>query len=288
MVAAVYFTPWIGYRLLKVHDRGAGDYNGFNSRHYRAIRALVAWCVRRGWLVVVLTFGALIASIASFALIPKQFFPTSNRPEILVDLWLPEGSSFEEVEREAKRLEQQLSKDPDLAYVATFIREGVPRFYLPLDQQLRNQKFREENQAPLIPAAVRRHIGADPFDQPADSRVRSMGMLPGDFQHLVDQREVGNACRHSACRLGSLVFLFLDQLLTGPFVGGLVLHLSTAMHKSFRRGFRGDVISTQKPFAMDLLGLCEGCDRRKQPLLQADKSEHSRPPSGGDWRCGPG
>jgi multidrug efflux pump len=139
--AAVYFTPWIGYRLLKVHDRGAGDYDAFNSRPYRAIRALVAWCVRRRWLVVVLTFGALIASIASFALIPKQFFPTSNRPEILVDLWLPEGSSFEEVEREAKRLEQQLSKDPDLAYVATFIGEGVPRFYLPLDQQLRNQNF---------------------------------------------------------------------------------------------------------------------------------------------------
>ncbi len=90
---------------------------------------------------MVLTFGALIASIASFTLIPKQFFPTSNRPEILVDLWLPEGSSFEEVEREAKRLEQQLSKDPDLAYVATFIGEGVPRFYLPLDQQLRNQNF---------------------------------------------------------------------------------------------------------------------------------------------------
>jgi multidrug efflux pump len=139
--AAVYFTPWIGYQLLKVHDRGAADYNGFNSRPYRAIRALVAWCVRRRWLVVVLTFGALIASIASFALIPKQFFPTSNRPEILVDLWLPEGSSFEEVEREAKRLEQQLSKDPDLAYVATFIGEGAPRFYLPLDQQLRNQNF---------------------------------------------------------------------------------------------------------------------------------------------------
>jgi multidrug efflux pump len=131
--AAVYFTPWIGYRLLKGHHREAGDHNVFNSRPYRAIRAFVAWCVRRRWLVVVLTFGALIASIASFALIPKQFFPTSNRPEILVDLWLPEGSSFEETERQAKRLEQQLSKDPDLAYIATFIGEGAPRFYLPLD-----------------------------------------------------------------------------------------------------------------------------------------------------------
>ena len=102
---------------------------------------MVAWCVRRRWLVVGLTFGALAASIASFSLIPQQFFPTSNRSEILVDLWLPEGASFEETEREARRLEQQLTGDPDLAYVTTFIGEGAPRFYLPLDQQLRNQNF---------------------------------------------------------------------------------------------------------------------------------------------------
>ena len=139
-LAAIYFTPWIGYRLLKVHDRGASDHDLFNSRPYRAIRALVAWCVRRRWLLVS-TLATLIASIASFAFIPQQFFPTSNRPEILVDLWLPEGASFQETERESLRLEQQLSRDPDLAYVTTFIGEGAPRFYLPLDQQLRNQNF---------------------------------------------------------------------------------------------------------------------------------------------------
>jgi multidrug efflux pump subunit AcrB len=139
--AAVYFTPWIGYKLLRVHDGGAHDHNVFDSRPYRAIRAVVGWCVRRRRTVVILTFAALAASIAGFVLIPKQFFPTSNRPEILVDLWLPEGSSFQEVEREAKRLEQQLMHDPDLRYVTTFIGEGAPRFYLPLDQQLRNQNF---------------------------------------------------------------------------------------------------------------------------------------------------
>src|SRR5262249_51349838 len=69
------------------------------------------------------------------------FFPTSNRSEVLVDLWLPEGSSFGDVERAAKRLEQQLSSDPDLSYVATFTGEGAPRFFLPLDQQLRNPNF---------------------------------------------------------------------------------------------------------------------------------------------------
>src|SRR5215813_4963195 len=139
--AAVYFTPWIGYRLLRSHGRGASDHSVFASRPYRAIRAVVAACVRRRVLVVALTFVALVAIIASFALIPKQFFPTSNRSEILVDLWLPEGSSFAETEREAKRLEQQLSDNPDLSYVATFVGEGAPRFYLPLDQQLRNQNF---------------------------------------------------------------------------------------------------------------------------------------------------
>ena len=141
--AAVYFTPWIGYRLLKVrkHKKADDAHGAFDSRPYRAIRAVVAWCVRRRRTVVALTFAALLASIASFALIPQQFFPTSNRPEILVDLWLPEGASFAETERDAKRLEQRLLKDPDLAYVVSFIGEGAPRFYLPLDQQLKNQNF---------------------------------------------------------------------------------------------------------------------------------------------------
>jgi multidrug efflux pump subunit AcrB len=139
--AAVYFTPWIGYRLLEARGRKGGHREAFDSRPYRAIRAVVAWCVRRRRTVVVVTVAALAASIASFAFIPKQFFPTSNRPEILVDLWLPEGTSFAETERDAKRLEQRLLKDPDIAYVASFIGEGAPRFYLPLDQQLKNQNF---------------------------------------------------------------------------------------------------------------------------------------------------
>jgi multidrug efflux pump subunit AcrB len=145
--AAVYFTPWIGYRLLRARPHTpAPDRPGtFDSRAYRSIRAIVSWCVRHRRTVVVVTVAAFAVSLASFAVIPKQFFPTSNRPEILVDLWLPEGTAFAETEREAKRLEQQLLGDPelapDLASVTTFIGEGAPRFYLPLDQQLKNQNF---------------------------------------------------------------------------------------------------------------------------------------------------
>jgi multidrug efflux pump subunit AcrB len=139
--AAVYFTPWIGYRLLRARKAGGVHHAAFDSRAYRAIRAVVSWCVRRRRTVVGLTLAAFLASIVSFAFIPKQFFPTSNRPELLVDLWLPEGAAFAETERDAKRLEQLLLKDPDVAYVTTFIGEGAPRFYLPLDQQLKNQNF---------------------------------------------------------------------------------------------------------------------------------------------------
>jgi multidrug efflux pump subunit AcrB len=140
--AAVYFTPWIGYRLLKARRPRAGHHGGaFNSLPFRIIRAIVAACVRWRKTVVVLTVGALLASIASFAFIPQQFFPTSNRNEVLLDLWLPEGSSFADTEREAKAVEARLLKDPDLDYVVAFIGEGAPRFYLPLDQQLKNQNF---------------------------------------------------------------------------------------------------------------------------------------------------
>jgi multidrug efflux pump subunit AcrB len=142
--AAVYFTPWIGYRLLKPR-RGAGHHEAFDTLPFRMIRSVVAWCVRWRKTVVAMTVGALAASIASFAFIPQQFFPTSNRPELLVDLWLPEGSSFADTEREAKAVEARLLEDPDLApelsYVAAFIGVGAPRFYLPLDQQLQNQNF---------------------------------------------------------------------------------------------------------------------------------------------------
>jgi multidrug efflux pump subunit AcrB len=140
--AAVYFTPWLGYNILKVRPSTSdGHRDVYQSRVYRLIRATVEGCVRRRGVVVALTVGTLGLSIASFAFIPKQFFPTSNRPEILVDLWLPVGTSFEETAREASRLEQQLVGHADLASVTTFIGEGAPRFYLPLDQQLRNQNF---------------------------------------------------------------------------------------------------------------------------------------------------
>src|ERR1700750_1866653 len=80
-------------------------------------------------------------SLWAFQFIPQNFFPQSSRPEILVDLWLPEGTSIKEVETQAKALEARMMDDHDKKFVATYIGEGAPRFFLPLDQQLRNPNF---------------------------------------------------------------------------------------------------------------------------------------------------
>ena len=103
--AAVYFTPWLGHLILKErpHD-GAGHRNVYDTRFYRRLRGIVAWSVRRRGLVLAMTFVAFGAGLFAFSIIPQNFFPQSSRPEILVDLWLPEGTGTAEVERAGQGL----------------------------------------------------------------------------------------------------------------------------------------------------------------------------------------
>ncbi|MFP3740563.1 hypothetical protein, partial [Burkholderia sp. SIMBA_019] len=74
-------------------------------------------------------------------LVPQQFFPSSDRPELLVDVRLPEGASFDATLREAKRLEKVLVGRPEIDHSVNFVGTGAPRFYLPLDQQLTQPNF---------------------------------------------------------------------------------------------------------------------------------------------------
>ncbi|MBW9054050.1 efflux RND transporter permease subunit [Rhizobium mesosinicum] len=138
---AVYFTPWLGYMILKQRHHAGEHHDVFDTRFYRGLRRTVAWAVRHRVVVLALTLGTFVASLWSFQFIPQNFFPQSSRPEILVDLWLPEGTSIKQVEVEAKALEARMMDDPDKKFIATYIGEGAPRFFLPLDQQLRNPNY---------------------------------------------------------------------------------------------------------------------------------------------------
>ncbi len=115
--------------------------NPYDTPFYARFRALVAWCVRHRKTVILVTVLAFVGSVAMFRFIPQQFFPSSTRLELMVDLELAEGSSLVATEAAAKRLEAKLDGHPDIVNYVAYIGTGSPRFYLPLDQKLPQANF---------------------------------------------------------------------------------------------------------------------------------------------------
>jgi len=139
-VVAVIFTPFIGYKLLP--DPKAGhSHDVYGGGIYRVVRPVIAWCVRHRWIIIAITVACFLAAGAGFRFVQQQFFPSSNRPELMVDLRLPQGASFAATEAEALQLEALLKGDPDIVNFTTYVGAGAPRFYLPLDIQLPADNF---------------------------------------------------------------------------------------------------------------------------------------------------
>ena len=140
-LVSVYFVPYLGTLLLKVppHVQAAGVDEGkphemFDSPFYNRFRKAVNWCVNYRWITIGVTLVIFALGIIGMGKVQQQFFPDSSRPEIMVDIWFPEGTSFAANELTAKRVEQRLMREAGVRSVSTWIGSGVPRFYLPLDQ----------------------------------------------------------------------------------------------------------------------------------------------------------
>jgi multidrug efflux pump subunit AcrB len=135
-IVSVYFVPYLGTLLLKVkpHDPDAPPHELFDTRFYNSFRRAVNWCVQHRWLTIGATVFIFALGIFGMGKVQQQFFPDSSRPEIMVDIWFPEGTSFLANEEVAKRVEQRIMKEEGVKTVSTWIGSGVPRFYLPLDQ----------------------------------------------------------------------------------------------------------------------------------------------------------
>ncbi|TAJ42937.1 MAG: efflux RND transporter permease subunit [Reyranella sp.] len=136
---AVLFTPWLGYRLLpqpKVHH--ADPYQG---RLYTLFRRVLVWCVTWRKTTIAITALAFLGSMGLMGLVQKQFFPTSNRPELIVDMRLAQGASFAATNAEVKKLEALLGADPDVSHYTAYVGAGSPRFYLPTVPELANASF---------------------------------------------------------------------------------------------------------------------------------------------------
>ncbi|QGZ61422.1 efflux RND transporter permease subunit [Paraburkholderia acidisoli] len=149
--AAVVLIPLLGYRLLperKADPNAAHDahpehheHEIYDTRFYGRLRGWIGWCIERHVIVLVLTLVLFVIALAGFTLVPQQFFPSSDRPELLVDVRLPEGAAFDATLRETKRLETLLKGRPEIDHAIDFVGTGAPRFYLPLDQQLQQPNF---------------------------------------------------------------------------------------------------------------------------------------------------
>jgi multidrug efflux pump subunit AcrB len=139
-VVAVTFTPYIGFILLRVqpHAAGAGAHHGshdvFDTPGYRRFRRIVTWCVTFRMTTIALSLAVFALGVFGFKFIEKQFFPDSSRPELMVEMWLPEGTSFAANEALVKKFEGWVRRQPELDSVTSYVGTGSPRFYLPLDQ----------------------------------------------------------------------------------------------------------------------------------------------------------
>ncbi|MCV0370162.1 efflux RND transporter permease subunit [Filomicrobium sp.] len=135
---AVIFAPLLGVAILKPPKAEQDKEPGFVFRTYRSF---LTQAMRAKWLTLAATAALFVGAVLALPLIPRQFFPSSDRPELLVDLSLPQNASIYASEDVAKRFDDLLAKDEDVARWSTYVGRGAIRFYLPLNVQLPNDFF---------------------------------------------------------------------------------------------------------------------------------------------------
>ena len=134
---AVVFAPLLGVVILRPPKKKEGG-PGFV---FRAYRAFLSGAIKVKYLTIAVTIGLFVASLLAMPLIPRQFFPSSDRPELLVDLSLPQNSSIYASESAVERFDALLKGDPDVDRWSSYVGRGAIRFYLPLNVQLPNDFF---------------------------------------------------------------------------------------------------------------------------------------------------
>jgi multidrug efflux pump len=167
--AAVLFVPYLGDKLLPDFNAGparkapwhqrlwarlrsqpapqppahpaGGHHDPYQTRFYQGFRRWVDACVTYRKTVIAATAGIFVLSALLFKAVPQQFFPPSNRAEILVDIKLEEGASLQATEAAVEKVERFLSQQPGIDNFTAYVGTGSPRFYLPLDQQLPQASF---------------------------------------------------------------------------------------------------------------------------------------------------
>jgi multidrug efflux pump subunit AcrB len=141
-VVAVVFTPYLGAKLLPNIVKSAGGHHAiYDTPRYNRFRRLLGWVIRRKWLVAGGVAGAFFIAVLGMGIVKKQFFPTSDRPEVLVEVQLPYGTSIAETSAASAKVEAWLAKQPEARIVTAYVGQGSPRFYLAMAPELPDPSF---------------------------------------------------------------------------------------------------------------------------------------------------
>ena len=135
-------TPYLAVKMLPKdfgqHHHGADPYG---TPFYRKLRGWIDFALEKRWLIIAATAGALVLALAGMKYVPQQFFPNSERPELILDLRMKEGSSFQATTEQVKRMEAILKKEEDVKFFTAYTGAGSPRFYLALSPELPNPGY---------------------------------------------------------------------------------------------------------------------------------------------------
>ncbi|MBP2645711.1 MAG: acriflavin resistance protein [Firmicutes bacterium] len=141
-VVAGTATPLLGYLLIKVklHEHGEAT-DIYDKKFYRMFKDILVWCLTHRKIVLTATAVSFLGSVALLGLVKQEFFPASSRPELMVDMRLPEGASQVATEQEVQRFSSLIQGDPNIVSYTYYVGEGAPRFVLTATPTLPNTSF---------------------------------------------------------------------------------------------------------------------------------------------------
>ncbi len=141
-IVAVTFTPYLGVQLLPAIRPVPGGHRAiYATPRYERFRALVRRAIASKWIAAGGVVAALLLSLLGMGLVKQQFFPISERPELITEIYLPEGSSIEATETATRKVEQWLRAQPEANVVTSYVGQGAPRFFLSLSPELPDPAF---------------------------------------------------------------------------------------------------------------------------------------------------
>jgi multidrug efflux pump subunit AcrB len=141
-IVAVAFTPYLGVKLLPNIPKHEGGHAAiYDTPRYNRFRQLLGTVIGRKWLVAGSVIGAFVVAVLGMGLVKKQFFPTSDRPEVLVEVQMPYGTAIEQTSAATAKVEAWLAKQPEAKVVTAYIGQGAPRFFLALSPELPDSSF---------------------------------------------------------------------------------------------------------------------------------------------------